>query len=338
MIPITDLSPIRSVKFTPGRVVKKSAPSQIQWDRVEQMAKEDIERVNNTLVGKGIMKLITPQTIITTIKEKWVAKLVDGSSRIVSKEEVIELFGGRFAIELQVNGKRGHSSHGVYVDVPVGCVRSARLHGTPSLNVPNAPLVKFQQGVFDTCVYSSLASALFHTGLRQAAYHIQRVARKDSGCAPTKLLHRLHERIRATEAKFLVIERMSDTFDWKTDLKDNVIFVGAIQGSDGNAQHAVTLFQGWIFDSNEKTAIPLCKEGLDFCTQSEEEREFTGCTSTFTHFKGGFRLTDKSKANILNRRKMVHVENENRRRKIHQLEHEQTEEKRRKVEMYGHED
>jgi hypothetical protein len=90
----------------------------------------------------------------------------------------------------------------------------------------------------------------------------------------------------------LRFRNVEDGFNWREDLHENMFYLGAIHGSDGNAQHAVTLYRNWIFDSNEKRAIPLGKEGLDFCTQSEEERDLTGSTSVFSHFQNGVLIWD----------------------------------------------
>jgi len=55
-----------------------------------------------------------------------------------------------------------------------------------------------------------------------------------------------------------------------------------LEGNDGHANHAVAIFNGWIFDSNEKIAIPLCQEGLDYCVSTKEEKV------KFVKFNNGF--------------------------------------------------
>ena len=40
--------------------------------------------------------------------------------------------------------------------------------------------------------------------------------------------------------------------------------VGVIQDSEGSCQHAVTIYQNWVFDSNKEVALPLCQESLDY--------------------------------------------------------------------------
>ena len=52
----------------------------------------------------------------------------------------------------------------------------------------------------------------------------------------------------------------------KKDLNENMILLGVIQDSEGSWQHGVTIYRNWVFDSNEKGALPLCQESLDCCT------------------------------------------------------------------------
>jgi len=42
-----------------------------------------------------------------------------------------------------------------------------------------------------------------------------------------------------------------------------------LEGSDGGVNHAVTVVENFIFDSNNHTAIPLTRENLDFCCLSD---------------------------------------------------------------------
>lgn len=42
-----------------------------------------------------------------------------------------------------------------------------------------------------------------------------------------------------------------------------------LEGSNGGVNHAVTVVEDFIFDSNNHTAIPLTRENLDFCCQSD---------------------------------------------------------------------
>ena len=52
---------------------------------------------------------------------------------------------------------------------------------------------------------------------------------------------------------------------WDTDINQYDIFVAGIVGTDGVAYHAIAIYNNWVFDANEKIALPLCKEALDYC-------------------------------------------------------------------------
>jgi hypothetical protein len=157
----------------------------------------------------------------------------------------------------------------------------------PSLCVPGAPVVFYQEGIHDTCVFSSMAAALYFAGAKKAANKIQNAAPGMVGCNVQSMFHSLVRKIRTTEVKFLLVSKLYPSFDWKNDLKDNMILVGSLEGSNGSVHHVVTLICGWLFDSNETQALPLTKQALDFCTQAEEEMTMTGCASTFCRFRHG---------------------------------------------------
>lgn len=60
------------------------------------------------------------------------------------------------------------------------------------------------------------------------------------------------------------------------------LFVAIIKRLDNIANHAVGIYNSWIFDSNEKVAIPLCQEGLKYCVSTEDEMiQFVSFTCEF---------------------------------------------------------
>ena len=68
---------------------------------------------------------------------------------------------------------------------------------------------------------------------------------------------------------------------WK-DLKQYDLFVSIIKGSDNIANHAIGIYNNWMFDANEKIAIPLYQERLDDCVSTEDAR------NKFVSFIDGF--------------------------------------------------
>ena len=57
----------------------------------------------------------------------------------------------------------------------------------------------------------------------------------------------------------------------------SAIYSVIIDATDGHQSHCVAIYDGWIFDSNEKTALPLCQASLDYiCCEGEQEAKFEG--------------------------------------------------------------
>ena len=76
--------------------------------------------------------------------------------------------------------------------------------------------------------------------------------------------------------------------NWKEDIELFDIFVSGILGTDGIANHAIAIYNNWIFDANEMVAIPLCKSGLDYCVSTIDQRnEFVKFTSGFYYREQG---------------------------------------------------
>ena len=64
------------------------------------------------------------------------------------------------------------------------------------------------------------------------------------------------------------------TLQWNIlEGEDNDLLIVSLKGSDGKDDHCVTLFGKWIFDSNFKNALPLCKDSLDLCCSSDEKKD-----------------------------------------------------------------
>ena len=321
-VPIEDSAPVVSVKFVPSRDQKKVRKTYVGtsfWDvSVEKGVVDAYKELAKPMPGDAVKQAQQGKTTkkkkqddgdsddndystgdakykIVTTPEIWWAKLSDGHEKVVTKEELVALFGSKFVAEAVARGK-SYSTTTKYIDVPVGAVREARLSSSSTLTVAGAPIVFHQQGTLDTCVFSSMASALYFAGAKQAASFVQNAGKAHSGANAQGLFTELIRVIDKTHVGFLEKHKLPPAFDWKNDLKSNMIFVGSLEGSDGSVHHAVTLFRGWIFDSNEKHAMPLCKEGLDFCTQTNEEMIESGCgSSTFCGFKHGLLFVDTTK-------------------------------------------
>ena len=150
--------------------------------------------------------------------------------------------------------------------VPVGATRQSVLEIMPHLKDPWAPVVKYQQGGKATCMFSSMALALHSSGdwqLQQVACTIHQ--RRPRHVGATSFLKLLMEMVQV-DARCLQPKRTRKSFNWRKGIGPYDFFVGVIRDSSGSVQHAVSIHDGWIFDSNEPFALPLNQESLDCCT------------------------------------------------------------------------
>ena len=236
------------------------------------------EKIKEIKDGKVTMKKV--------LKAKWKAKLDSGQETIVNEEYVSSNFGDRFTEECKRLGDKR------YLPIPVGSSRSSVLPFVPNLQHANAPKIKYQQGDHDTCVFSSLASALYYTGiskLKELANDIHQRSKKISGGINSLPLLR---KIVEERASWLACNKVKGNFNWEKDLNANMILVGVMQDSEGSCQHAVTIYKRWVFDSNEKVALPLCRESLDCCTWEVRGGKVTRY-STFVKFIKGWIFYEK---------------------------------------------
>ena len=125
-----------------------------------------------------------------------------------------------------------------------------------------------QQGNKDTCVFSSFACALHHSGRVKEAAKLQHEASKPVmiGLADTELGN-LREYARRNIKELRVWRLRSDEREqFAMDLDEfdkSAIYSVIIDATDSHQSHCVAIYDGWIFDSNEKMALPLCRASLD---------------------------------------------------------------------------
>ena len=187
-----------------------------------------------------------------------------GTTFVVDEEDLRRKVDGEY-----VDLIKAHVHTNGFVNVPVGTVRkTSMLHNHPKLVVKDAPRLKYLQGEEDLCVIKSFVSTLHHIGLETEADEIDRQyeMRKLSAVTKATAMETTIEIARQVLPKTFEYKQFGPgEFDYTT-MKKNCVFLGCIETSDGHANHAVTLFQDCIFDSNEKTAFRLCKEGMDYCS------------------------------------------------------------------------
>ena len=71
------------------------------------------------------------------------------------------------------------------------------------------------------------------------------------------------------------------------DLDENFIYFAELGNIKKDCTHSVSIYKGWIFDSNLDSAIKLTKENIDWCSTSPTE-QFE--MSQFTFFIALYKL------------------------------------------------
>ena len=92
----------------------------------------------------------------------------------------------------------------------------------------------------------------------------------------------------------------SNNFNWKDDLKDDKVVVGALRASnDSCLQETVTTHGYFTFDANEKVALRVCDEALDDYTSTKTvQRKFVALKLGYRFFYGGKRQLRHSKMRL----------------------------------------
>ena len=83
-----------------------------------------------------------------------------------------------------------------------------------------------------------------------------------------------------------------------SDLKKDSLYTASLQWSDRQVDHAVIIYDGWIFDSNFEHALPFKKQSLDLCCSTDEVPEsFVRFVqlNTYPHFQDAIKQTKQQK-------------------------------------------
>jgi hypothetical protein len=94
------------------------------------------------------------------------------------------------------------------VDVPVGAVCKLRQLTCPALCVIGAPVVFYQQGMYDTCFFSSMAFAVYFADAKRVASYIQNATKGKTGCNVQRMFHALLGHIRQTELRYIQVTKL----------------------------------------------------------------------------------------------------------------------------------
>jgi hypothetical protein len=163
--------------------------------------------------------------------------------------------------------------------IPVGKARPGLVY--PYRYNKKNPPIKFQQGKRDTCASSSFASCLNVIGLEDTATWVNAWGRaflgnplNDQSSTLQRLIHDLQKSGHQDFNKKWQVQKLKcKTFDiWDLDEKRKK-YPKLIQvlGNDGWAGHAITIYDGLIFDSNLKYSVELNRINLEFCIDAVYE-------------------------------------------------------------------
>jgi hypothetical protein len=201
------------------------------------------------------------------VPERWEAMFHDESTEPVTRNYVEEQFGKPYCAMVQgLMSGGGPRKKARFVPVPPGR-RVVRTWG-PAPRMMEHPLqCKYVQGETDTCVFTSFASAMFHGGLENGAHEIFTAGMTTylQDPTPLKSLCRYVRQmgLKFCQAKLPKEETTVEAISVKSNWQD--LFILLLGGTDGRRDHCVTVHNNLIFDANESTTMPLCKENMDYC-------------------------------------------------------------------------
>ena len=148
-----------------------------------------------------------------------------------------------------------------------------------SLRVPNAPPCVHQQKDKRTCVFSSFASCVHYLGHDQMGIRLQQLSSNQS--YRMNNLERLKVavdtslgmqcRIKKYNGKGSLKHRLDPLNNGEMREKNDIAYptVVVLEGDDGGTEHAVTIYDNWVFDSNVEFAMPLKQNTLDWCVMGK---------------------------------------------------------------------
>ena len=162
---------------------------------------------------------------------------------------------------------------GGFCEIPPGDAKAEEDKAALPLSVKNwleshsPDTLQYGQGDSQTCIYTSFANALPHyLGLHDRA--AQMIASKEDflklqmggNTTPLKGLPSYMDNLGLGWLQPKSISNFS--MEQITGLTQKQLLVGSLYASDGSCNHAVTVFNGLVFDSNERTCLPLLEDTL----------------------------------------------------------------------------
>ena len=187
-------------------------------------------------------------------------------------------------VEKAVNGQNK------FIKVPIGIAR-------PTITLPeckNNPIIQYLQNGEDTCVYSSISSALHYIGYIKLAVLVDSFKYASQNdileLEHEKRLLKVNRIIRTGKCypfnkQFLQIRiknAMSFNLLQNAKLNPTTLFHVVLRGTDCSENHCICIFDNWIFDGNFTNALTLNQLNLDLSVNNK-----------FVNVKAGYMYVNK---------------------------------------------
>ena len=188
---------------------------------------------------------------------------------------------------------------GGFCEIPPGDAKAEEDKAALPLSVKNwleshsPETLQYGQGDSQTCIYTSFANALHYLGLHDKA--AQMIASKEDFLksqmgGTTTPLKGLPSYLDNLGLGWLQPKSISNfSMEQIIGLTQKQLLVGSLHASDGSCNHAVTVFNGLVFDSNERTCLPLLEDTLDYLVSTKQN------TAKFQYMKKGYVFTEHKK-------------------------------------------
>jgi hypothetical protein len=175
------------------------------------------------------------------------------------------------AIAVGLGGKRNPKK---YLLIPAGDVHNVVDDPPPQSEILTDVPVKYQQGKSDTCLRDSLASAIHAFGFVEQAKELSETLQL-TGCN-LELVGEVTAAVRRLFAKdnlelVKVVDNACRVHRIGTEDMSWPIVLVLMTSDGGYGSHAITVWKGWIFDSNLEYALQWSQQSLDWCSGADSK-------------------------------------------------------------------
>ena len=209
--------------------------------------------------------------------------LSNGEKVNLTDEFIKANFEEKFIKEIVTMTKQCHNNKPIFCPLPPGRSRGTgyKYDQRYIQNKTNIPVNYMQRKGEDSCLVSSLASALHYIGTT----HTNKAILKQYADTLHGKRHSIINRINTWKLCFKTLHEMHPYFlnralrhnahrwDILNNAPNHLVSV-VLLGSDGKKDHSVAVVGDLLFDSNFEFAVKLCKDTLDLCCSTDTTNSF----------------------------------------------------------------